>query len=98
MSRFDDYKAKIDLILTNPDTALSEIGSVYEDLESDLTTLESLTAENESLNSKVNELRETNIKLYMQSSGEATEMSGTEEEDTEEKAVDEFFDELMKGE
>lgn len=98
MSRFDDYKSKIDLILTNPDTALAEIGSVYDELSTDLTSLESITAENESLKSTINDLRETNIKLYMQSTGEATEMSGTEDEDTDEKAVDEFFDELMKGE
>lgn len=98
MARFDDYKTRIDGILTNPDTALAEIGGVYEDLEADLTTLESMTDENGKLKEQINDLRETNIKLYMQTTGEATEETGTEEEDTEEKAVDEFFDELMGGE
>ena len=98
MAKFEDYKEKIDGILTNPDTALAEIGGVYEELEADLTTLESMTEENGRLKDQINDLRETNIKLYMQATGEATEETGTEDEDTEEKAVDEFFDELMGGE
>ena len=97
MPRFKDYKERIDGILTNPDTALGEIGKVYEDLESDLTTLDSVTEENLSLKDQVEELRQTNIKLYLASQGEATDESGTEPEDTEEKSVEEFFDELMGG-
>lgn len=95
---YDEYKEKIDNILTNPDTALGEIGAVYDELEKDLTTLDSVTAENERLMGQVNELRETNIKLYLQTTGAATEESGTEsEEDEEEKSVDEFFEDLMEG-
>lgn len=96
--KYDEYKEKIDGLLTNPDTALAGIGEVYEALEADLTTRDSLAMENEDLKKQISDLRETNIKLYMQTTGEAEEQTGTGEDDTEEKAVEEFFNELMKGE
>ena len=96
MPKFKDYKERIDGILTNPDTALAEIGGIYEDLESDLTTLESMTDENGKLKDQIDDLRETNIRLYMQTTGEATEETGKEsEEDAGEESVEEFFNDLM---
>ena len=99
--KYAEYKEKIDGLLTNPDTALAGIDEVYESLEADLTTRDSLADENETLKNKVKELQETNIKLYMSQGGDNTEETdGKEDEAVDEdiKAVDDFFDELFEEE
>lgn len=94
--KIDEYKAKIDGLLTNPDTALAGIGEVYDALSEDLTTRDSLAEENEALKKTVQELRETNIRLYMQSgSADQAESIDDDVEDEDEKAVDEFFEGLF---
>ena len=93
----DEYKARIDGLLTNPDTALAEVAGVYEELETDLTTLESVTAEVEELRERVKNLQETNVKLYL-SQGEPEEDpedDPEDERDEDEKAVDDFFDDVL---
>ena len=96
--KIDEYKAKIDGLLTNPDTALAGIGEVYDALSEDLTTRDSLAEENETLKKTVQELRETNIRLYMAQGGDNTEDDSSDDEvvDEDVKAVDEFFEELFE--
>lgn len=93
---FAEYKEKIDTALTNPDAALATMDDLYKSLEADLTTKDSLTEEVTSLNSKVKELQETNIKLYLSRGEKVTEpQSEPEEQGTEEAEVDAFFAELQ---
>lgn len=96
---YAEYKEKVDKLLTNPDTALAGIEDIYKELEADLTTKDSLEAEVNTLRDQVSALRETNIKLYMQRTGEAPEQDGEEitEEDGE-KYIDKVFDDVMKEE
>lgn len=93
--KYTEYKDAIDGLLTNPDTALAGIGDIYAELESDLTTKDSLATENEELKNKVKELQETNIKLFLSQSNDSTEDTTPEDEQDEDtKAVEEFFEEL----
>ena len=97
--KFDEYKVAIDGLLLKPDTALAEIGGVYEKLKADLTTLDSLTTENIGLKEKIKELQDTNIKLYMSQGVEAKkETIGEPEVDPETEEVENFMTELQGGE
>ncbi len=95
--KIEEYRAKIDGLLTNPDTALAGIGEVYDALTEDLTTRDSLASENEQLKQTVQELRETNIKLYMQTGSADTSESIDEgtEDDSDAEAVDNFFNDIL---
>ena len=95
---YPEYRKKIDDLLTNPDTALAGIGEVYEELETDLTTRDSLEEEVQTLRNQVSELRETNIKLYMQRTGEAPEESNEATEEDGEEYIDRIFEELEEEE
>lgn len=93
---YEEYKKGIDGLITNPDEAPVNIIDILKNLESDLTVLESLKADNEALNGKVKTLQETNIKLYMSQGGTPTEESTQEEEtvDSDIEAVESFFNEI----
>lgn len=94
--KIDEYKTKIDGLLTNPDTALAGIGEVYEALTEDLTTRDSLADENEQLKQTVKELRETNIKLYMQGTSDNKSETIDDSEDNEDtEAVENFFNDIL---
>ena len=94
--KIDEYRAKIDGLLTNPDTALAGIGEVYDALTEDLTTRDSLADENEQLKQTVKELRETNIKLYMQGTSDNKSESIDDSEDNEDtEAVENFFNDIL---
>ena len=94
--KIDEYKTKIDGLLTNPDTALAGIGEVYDALTEDLTTRDSLADENEQLKQTVKELRETNIKLYMQGTSDNKSETIEDSEDNEDtEAVENFFNDIL---
>lgn len=88
---YDEYKSKIDGILANPDTALADIAPVYEELKTDLDSLESAQAEIESLNNRVRDLQDTNIKLFLSQGGTPDDEDDVDEN---EKEIEEFFKQL----
>lgn len=99
---YEEYKKLIDELITNPDTAPANVQNILNQLQTDLTTLDSLKAENTGLNEKVKTLQDTNIKLYM-SQGSAPVVNENEnKEKTEEEVnaenVEAFFNELQGGE
>lgn len=91
---YAEYEAKINDILSKPDTALAEIGGVLEELKTDLTALETLTGEAAAKDERIKDLQETNLKLYLSQSEEATE----EEADEEEKDDVIDWEDLLKEE
>lgn len=73
---------------------LDELNAIIEECVSMETTLETTRQEIESLNATIAELRDTNMRLFLQVQGEAVEPAPeTETEPT----VDEIFDEILKG-
>ena len=90
---YEEYSDKINTILSNPDTALAEIGPVLESLKEDLARLDAANGEIENLNGRVSDLQETNIKLFLsQNAGDGADED--EDEDEDEKEVEAFFEEL----
>jgi len=94
--KIEEYQENITKLLSNPDTALAEMDSVMEALKDDLAARDSLLEENEKLKTSISDLRETNIKLYLRSTGENQEPNKEEPEvDPDVAATDEFFENLI---
>lgn len=74
---------------------LDELNAIIEECVSMETTLETTRQEIESLNATIAELRDTNMKLFLQVQGEAVEPA---DETETEPTVDEIFDEILKTE
>lgn len=96
---YEEYESKINAVLGNPDTALANMAPIMSAIKDDITALETVRAENEGLNTRIKDLQETNIKLYLAQTGK-----GAEEEtpDDEPKigpaAAEDFLDTIFKEE
>lgn len=97
--KYEEYESKINEVLGNPDTALANIGGVLEEIKKDTTALEEAMSENESLNARIKDLQETNMKLYLAQTGTHQEEDVPDKEPlTGRAAVDEFISEVFKEE
>lgn len=85
-----DYMKLIDKFLSNTDD-LSLIEKLKSELETEIDSLESIKVANEELSNKVQELRDTNMKLFLK---QGSTIKETEPETEVSEA--EAFDELLK--
>lgn len=93
---YEEYEKRINGALANPDTAPTEFVNILSDLKTDLTAKDTLETENTELETRVRDLQDTNMKLYLS-------VTGTSDEDEEEDepaegtaVVDELMDKLFK--
>lgn len=93
---YEEYEKRINGALANPDTAPTEFVNILSDLKTDLTAKDTLEAEKTGLETRVRDLQDTNMKLYLS-------VTGTSDEDEEEDepaegtaVVDELMDKLFK--
>lgn len=94
---YDEYQSKINSVLSNPDTALANIAPVMDEIKNDLTALDSLSKENEDLKTRIRDLQDTNMKLYLAQTGEAAEEK-TDELVEGPAVIDEFLSDVFKEE
>lgn len=93
--KYDEYVTKINSVLSEPDTALTNVTGVLDELKADLTSKETLEAENETLKKRISDLQDTNMKLYLSITG--TEETPEDDEPVEGVGViDEFLDIAFK--
>lgn len=94
--KYDDYVSKINGVLAEPDTALTNVTGVLDELKADLTSKETLEAENETLKKRISDLQDTNMKLYLSITG--TETNSDEDDEPVEGVgvIDEFLDIAFK--
>lgn len=93
---YDQYEQRINSALANADTAPTEFVNILSELRTDLTAKDTLETEKAELETRVRDLQDTNMKLYLSVTG-----NSTEEEDEDEPAegtavVDELMDALFK--
>ena len=94
----DEYKDKINGLVSNPDTAATEALSLIDEITKDLGELGAAKTSVSELQAKVADLQDTNMKLYMNIAG-GTSDDETDDEPAEGPAViDEFMDMLFKEE
>lgn len=93
---YEEYEKRINGALANPDTAPTEIVNILSDLKTDLTAKDTLETEKTELETRVRDLQDTNMKLYLS-------VTGTSDEDEEEDepaegtdVVDELMEKLFK--
>lgn len=93
---YEEYEKRINGALANPDTAPTEFVNILSDLKTDLTAKDTLETEKTDLETRVRDLQDTNMKLYLS-------VTGTSDEDEEEdepaegtEVVDELMDKLFK--
>lgn len=92
---FDEVKAGINKIVSNPDSAATEALSLIEEIESDYESLSSLSEERERLQAQIKDLQNTNIKLYLSQTSPIMEDEKTDEDKAKEM-LNEFWKEDKK--
>lgn len=92
---YEEYEKSINGVLSNPDTALANIPTVLDEIKKDLTNLETVTTENASLQQRIKDLQETNMKLYLSMTGSEPD-ADEDEPATGLGVIDEFLSDVFK--
>lgn len=92
---YEEYEKSINGVLSNPDTALANIPTVLDEIKKDLTNLETVTTENASLQQRIKDLQETNMKLYLSMTGSEPD-ADEDEPATGVGVIDEFLSDVFK--
>ena len=93
---YEEYEKRINGALANPDTAPTEFVNILSDLKTDLTAKDTLETEKTELETRVRDLQDTNMKLYLSVTG-TSDKDGEEDEPAEGTGVvDELMEKLFK--
>ena len=90
----EERRNAINSALQKEDGGLADMPDILSKIDADYDTRDSLLEKVTDLESKVAELRDSNLKLYLAQTGQAEEDPGEELEGMD--AVDAFWDELLK--
>lgn len=93
--KFEDYKQQIIGLINDPDTALTKVDGIFENLQADIEARDSFESKIKEQEDRIRALQDTNMKLFLKASGEVEEPKDEEEKP---KTIEEKFDELVKGE
>ena len=93
--KIEDFKKRFNSIIENPDTGVADAPSFLEEVEADYTSAGALAEKVTELESRVKDLQEANIKLYLAQTGTAPEEDDIAEDDGE-AYIDNVFSELLK--
>ena len=94
----DEYKDKINGLVSNPDTAATEALSLIDEITKDLGELGAAKTSVSELQAKVADLQDTNMKLYMNIAGGSSDDEPDDEPAEGPAVIDEFMDMLFKEE
>lgn len=94
----DEYKDKINGLVSNPDTAATEALSLIDEITKDLGELGAAKTSVSELQAKVADLQDTNMKLYMNIAGGSSDDEPEYELAEGPAVIDEFMDMLFKEE
>lgn len=81
---YNEFKTRLTDIIGNPDTAQEKAVSFLSDVEQDYTTLGSMTEKASEQEKKIQELRDTNQRLFLSVTGQTKE----EPEEKENNPID----------
>ena len=95
---YEEYEKNIKTIISKPDTAMADIGTILETLKTDLQGAVSLTEENAALKDRIRDLQDTNARLFLGVTKKTED--GQDDQDEEEltgaDAINAFVDKLTK--
>lgn len=93
---YEQYEERINNALANADTAPTEFVSILSELKTDLTAKDTLETEKTELETRVRDLQDTNMKLYLSVTGNSDEEEEEDEPAEGTAVVDELMDALFK--
>ena len=91
---YTEYEKGLTDALSNPDTALTAIKPILDELKGDIESLDTLKGQVETQEARIRDLQDTNLKLFLSQTSAASQ-DETEVNETV-KAVNEFFDDFGK--
>ncbi len=92
---YDEYKTAINSALADPDKGIAAMPNVLENLKTDLASIDTLNTSISEKDAKIRELQDTNMKLYMQIGGGASEPDNDPEPATGVGVIDEFMNDIF---
>lgn len=97
--KIEEYKTHLQKAVINPEKTAEIITNLLPELEKDLTEKESLVTLNSEQETKIRELQDSNVKLFLAATGGKPDGENTDPEDkTPAELQDEFVKELLKEE
>ena len=93
---YEQYEERINNALSNADTAPTEFVSILSELKTDLTAKDTLETEKTELETRVRDLQDTNMKLYLSVTGNSDEDDEDDEPAEGTAVVDELMDTIFK--
>lgn len=95
---YEEYESRLSDIVKSPETAPVAVQALLSELKADTDTLTSLRADIEQKDKKIKDLQDTNIKLFLQSSGEDTDQKESwEDMEPGEDKMNAYLATLKKG-
>lgn len=96
---YDELEKKVTEVLQQPDSALVAIMPVLKEIKADYESLVSLTAKVEQQDNRIRDLQDTNMKLFLNQTGQVKDKEDEDEDDVEgPDAIDAFVNKLNKEE
>lgn len=92
---YTEYEKGLTDALSNPDTALTAIRPILDELKGDIENLDTLKGQVETQEARIRDLQDTNLKLFLSQTSAASQDETDGVSDTV-KAVDSFFDDFGK--
>lgn len=93
---YEEYEKRINGALANADTAPTEFVNILSELKTDLTAKDALETEKTELETRVRDLQDTNMKLYLSVTGNSDEDEEEDEPAEGTAVVDELMYKLFK--
>ena len=94
---YEQYEERINNALANADTAPTEFVNILSELKTDLTAKDTLETEKTELETRVRDLQDTNMKLFLSVTGNSSDEDDEEDEPAEGTAVvAELLEKLFK--
>lgn len=92
---YDELKTKLTKILEQPDSALANVGPLLEEVKSDYEQIITLKEANEKNTTRIRDLQDTNMKLFLAQTGKVEDKNNEDDDDLEgPDAVDAFINKL----
>ncbi len=96
---YDELEKKVTEVLQQPDSALVNIMPVLKEIKADYESLVSLTSKVEQQDNRIRDLQDTNMKLFLNQTGQVKDKEDEDEDDVEgPDAIDAFVNKLNKEE
>lgn len=96
---YDELEKKVTEVLQKPDSALVNIMPVLKEIKADYESLVSLTSKVEQQDNRIRDLQDTNMKLFLNQTGQVKDKEDEDEDDVEgPEAINAFVNKLNKEE